>query len=413
MKAKKIYFTTLFVILFLFLCTFCLEAYTLTGCKWSSGQASFRVNVAGGPAYALTAVLDAMDLWNDVYSSYFEFLYLGPTVASGDAYDGQNRVYFGEFSDSTVGTCHYWFVGSQTVDTDVKLRSNRVWTETTLKMVASHEFGHALGLGHSSVSSANMYYAMNGITALHQDDINGITFLYPGQAIVKGSGNIDGDIDGKDDIIWRNSHTGGVKVWLMDGVTPLEGLTSGVIKDSYPLNWQIKAVADFDGDGKNDILWQNRITGGTIIWLLDGITSVTELVAAGRTAMIKDSYPLSWQIKAVADFDGDGKNDILWQHNRTGGTIVWLLDGVTPVSELVAAGRTAMIKDSYPLNWQIKGLGDYNGDGKNDIFWQHRTTGQVVVWLLDGVTPYATLDASAQVGALNSSSEEQTVVQQS
>ncbi|MEX2307228.1 MAG: matrixin family metalloprotease [Pirellulales bacterium] len=46
-----------------------------------------------------------------------------------------------------------------------------------------HELGHSLGLGHTSIPQANMYriftrYSGLGTGALHQDDINGIQFVY-------------------------------------------------------------------------------------------------------------------------------------------------------------------------------------------------------------------------------------------
>ncbi len=46
-----------------------------------------------------------------------------------------------------------------------------------------HELGHSLGLGHSSIPEANMFWIFNrssglGTGALHQDDINGILAVY-------------------------------------------------------------------------------------------------------------------------------------------------------------------------------------------------------------------------------------------
>jgi hypothetical protein len=36
-------------------------------------------------------------------------------------------------------------------------------------------------------------------------------------------------------------------------------------------------------------------------------------------------------------------------------------------------------------DWQIKGVGDFNGDGNADILWQH-TSGAVALWLMNGIT---------------------------
>ncbi len=45
--------------------------------------------------------------------------------------------------------------------------------------VAAHEFGHALGLGHSTTTGAQMYATYNTIkTTLHSDDQNGIRHIY-------------------------------------------------------------------------------------------------------------------------------------------------------------------------------------------------------------------------------------------
>ncbi|MEE2671782.1 MAG: matrixin family metalloprotease [Bdellovibrionota bacterium] len=49
--------------------------------------------------------------------------------------------------------------------------------------VLAHELGHAIGLGHSNKSEALMYYQNpETISALSQDDIDGVTYLYPNEA---------------------------------------------------------------------------------------------------------------------------------------------------------------------------------------------------------------------------------------
>lgn len=46
---------------------------------------------------------------------------------------------------------------------------------------------------------------------------------------------------------------------------------------------------DFDGDGKADILWRNTSTGDVAGWLMDGVT-----IASG--AIIASGLPLEWVI---------------------------------------------------------------------------------------------------------------------
>ena len=74
------------------------------------------------------------------------------------------------------------------------------------------------------------------------------------------------------------------------------------------------------------------------------------------------------------DFNGDGRSDILWRHDS--GTITnWLgtdAGGFThnPANSL----------EEVPLEWQIAGTGDFNGDGNDDILWRH-SSGTVSNWL--------------------------------
>jgi len=36
-----------------------------------------------------------------------------------------------------------------------------------------------------------------------------------------------------------------------------------------------------------------------------------------------------------------------------------------------------------PSPWNLKDVADVNGDGRADLIWHHGTTGQVVVWFLN------------------------------
>jgi hypothetical protein len=140
-------------------------------------------------------------------------------------------------------------------------------------------------------------------------------------------------------------------------------------------DWQIQSTGDFNGDGKSDVLWREKQTGNTYIWMMDGPTVIG---GTGYTASLADN---KWEIHLLGDFNGDGKADILWRNTGgpdTGALFVWLMDGAN------LAGATYL--QPISTDWQVQGSGDYNGDGRGDILWRESTTGNTYIWIMDGAT---------------------------
>jgi hypothetical protein len=172
--------------------------------------------------------------------------------------------------------------------------------------------------------------------------------------------------DGKADILWRNMESGVLSLWLMDGLTKMETGSLG----ARGMQWEIVRSADFNGDGKADILWRNKTDGALSLWLMDGLTNVA--------AEIIGMKGLQWEIVRSADFNGDGKADILWRNNADGTLQVWLIDGASAVT------KGAMI--SCDLVLDIEGVADFNNDEKADILWRNTTDGTLQVWLMNGAS---------------------------
>jgi len=106
------------------------------------------------------------------------------------------------------------------------------------------------------------------------------------------------------------------------------------------------------------------------IWLMNGF-AVLNANAVGT-----NPGP-SWQIKGVGDFNNDGRSDILWQ-NADGTAGIWLMDGMN----VLAAGP---VGTNPGPSWHIVGSGDYDIDQRSDILWQH-DSGQAGVWTMNGLS---------------------------
>jgi hypothetical protein len=93
----------------------------------------------------------------------------------------------------------------------------------------------------------------------------------------------------------------------------------------------------------------------------------------------------------VGDFDGDGYADVLWFNGNTGALSEWLLDGQGNV--IATPGLSISCGSGCYPQWQVVGVGDFNGDGHADVLWFNANTGALGEWLLDGegnvvATPY-------------------------
>ncbi|MEP7766375.1 VCBS repeat-containing protein, partial [Sanguibacter sp. 26GB23] len=75
-----------------------------------------------------------------------------------------------------------------------------------------------------------------------------------------------------------------------------------------------------------------------------------------------------WEVKGSGDFNGDGKGDVLWRRVDRGDTWFYLMNGLKIGTSLPSLWVT-------DLNFEIAATGDINGDGTDDVIWRNKLTG--------------------------------------
>jgi hypothetical protein len=188
--------------------------------------------------------------------------------------------------------------------------------------------------------------------------------------MVAGVADFDGDH--KIDLLLRRSSDGALIVQLQDGVQSRGG--GAITNDVWDSTWLVAGVADFDGDGRADILLRSSVSGALLVQLQDATRSI------GGGYITNDAWDNSWEVVAAADFNDDCRADILLREKATGIFVVQLQNG------LVSIGGGQITNNVWDPSWSVAGVADFNGDGSVDILLRHSVDGRFIVQLQRGLT---------------------------
>ncbi|MEO1558908.1 MAG: FG-GAP-like repeat-containing protein [Cyanobacteria bacterium J06632_19] len=140
-------------------------------------------------------------------------------------------------------------------------------------------------------------------------------------------------------------------------------------------------VGDFNGDGRDDILRQEKGR------LDDDNSQTAQIIFTNRFGGIsvrnRVNLPESFAIKGdltdlhVGDFNGDGKDDFIRQGKRDSGISdrIFFSNGNGSFNETgLSTGFIGTVNSIAELNTTISDVGDFNGDGLDDILVQGSKT---------------------------------------
>ena len=226
------------------------------------------------------------------------------------------------------------------------------------------------------------------VWTMNDTQVTAADYLRSGTAIIGrpgpdwhviGARDFDGD--SKTDLLWRTD-SGALAIWEMDGtqLKTADYIRSGSTQINAPgTDWHVAATADFDGDSKADILWRTD-SGALAVWGMNGtqIKFANYLSMSGNTVGVPGA---DWHIAGTGDFDGDGKSDILWRTD-SGALAIWMMDG-TAIKSADYTRVGAAQQNAHGPDWHITRVADYDGDGRSDILWR-TDGGALAIWEMNG-----------------------------
>jgi len=198
-----------------------------------------------------------------------------------------------------------------------------------------------------------------------------IRLFYGGVSSPKLVAAVDLDGNGRSDLIWQDG-----TVDYMGGDLGHMYLRSVGLTPKVSADWQIVATGDFNGDGHPDLVWENVVTRQATVWYMGGVDGAQLL---GWAFLSPDGIP-GWRIAAAADFNGDGKPDLVWQNDATREVTVWYMGGDQGATRL----NWTYLSSAVIPGWSVVGAADFDGDGHPDLVWQDDALARVTIWHMTG-----------------------------
>jgi len=219
---------------------------------------------------------------------------------------------------------------------------------------------------------------LNGLTILNQGSLSGA--LTDPDNIIVSTADFNGD--GTADILTRGDVNGLIPgafhIDLMSGPNVID--SNWLLTMSQDLNDEVMSTKDFNKDGKADVLLRNKVSG---VWTINYMNGTSDPTINTLNATLDTCYTL----QGDGDYDGNGYPDLLLRKNHCGGgSYPWLMYTTNGTPTVLASGTLPGVATS--ANWgAVTTDKDFDGDGKADLLVRFLTgiTQQWVLYNLNGV----------------------------
>ncbi len=306
--------------------------------------------------------------------------------------------------------------------------ANSLTREACIKAVALHEFGHALGYSHehnrddTPASCTQAPQGDNGDTTFDEWDADAVMNYCATTTDLSATERVGTDRlygprngddrhlrdyngDGKVDLLCHDVVAGTVTVDYAGSTSHFDG-TDFSAAGSWCAATSTRRVftGDFNGDGRTDLLCLDVASGSEYIDYASasGQFGGTDWSWAGGWCNATDHRQLF-----VADFNGDGRDDQLCFDYVSGARYIDYADASGHFDGSGWSNTTAWCNATSTRRLFV---GDFNGDGRADLYCHDFVTGEQFVDIADASGHFNGTNWSQSIGFCNGNETRQLVI---
>jgi hypothetical protein len=353
----------------------------------TGGSVAYRVS-GSQPGYdSLGVAQRALAAWTNEPNSNINLQYAGTSTA-GFVQDSQNTIVYNSSTAVPAGAIGYsqiYSAGTHSyngetfytvVEGDVVMKSGLAVSATVFEESVTHEVGHSIAFRHSNEGTpADSNAVMNSVS----------------------SGRFGSNLQAWD----RDAAS---HVYGSGTTTPPPPPCSPPVITAQPVNRSITAgqstTLTVSASGTAPLYYQWYVgTSGNTATPIPGAggPSVTVTPTVGTSYWVRVSNACGAVNSATVtvtvtvptpppggsgvkgDFNGDGRTDLLWRNYSTGENIIWLMNGTS-------YGSGQPLPRVGGSSWRPEAVADFNRDGHSDILWRNYATGENFLWLMNRAT---------------------------